>query len=385
MDDKRILIVITALNVGGAEQHLLRILPELRQRGFNICVYVTNHPGTMAQEMENRGVHVIAPFGHTWFTQRGRVFIYAVSLLTLIGWILRYKPSVLHFFLPGSYLLGGIAGWFMRCPCMIMSRRITHEYQKNHFIIARFEKWLHKKMQFILANSLQIKKELQAEGVPESKLKIIYNGVDLNYYSTPIDRFQKRHALNLTPHTLVIMIIANLFTRKGHKDLLQALAQIKQNLPHPWVLLCIGRDGGEQRALENLREQWALTEHVHFLGERRDIAELQAIADVGVLSSHEEGFSNALIECMAAGLPMIVTHVGGNAEAILHRVCGIVVPPKEPSALAEAILTLAQDPDLRRCYARAAQERVGYHFSHVTCVNQYEALYKSLLAPQITP
>ncbi|MDZ4057391.1 MAG: glycosyltransferase, partial [Polynucleobacter sp.] len=97
--------------------------------------------------------------------------------------------------------------------------------------------------------------------------------------------------------------------------------------------------------------------------------------DIGVLCSHEEGFSNAVLESMAARLPMIVTDVGGNAEAVEDGVTGYVIPPKNPVELARALQRLALDPD-RRLIGERGRERVETHFSMATCINDYLSLYR---------
>jgi glycosyltransferase involved in cell wall biosynthesis len=119
------------------------------------------------------------------------------------------------------------------------------------------------------------------------------------------------------------------------------------------------------------------------MGLRSDIASLMSASDVGVLCSHQEGFSNAILEAMAAGLPMIVTDVGGNAEAVLAGETGLVVPPSHPEALAEALVSLARDPLLRKAFGEAGRARLETRFRLDSCVARYHALYRGLLRGQI--
>jgi glycosyltransferase involved in cell wall biosynthesis len=111
-----------------------------------------------------------------------------------------------------------------------------------------------------------------------------------------------------------------------------------------------------------------------------DVGPCLAAADIGVLSSHEEGFSNAVLEGMAAGLPMLVTDVGGNAEAVLDGEHGHVVPARDPSALAARLVALALDPAQRRRFGAAAKARAQDCFSVDACVSQYLQMYRKLLA-----
>ena len=119
--------------------------------------------------------------------------------------------------------------------------------------------------------------------------------------------------------------------------------------------------------------------HVSFLGERADAPALLRIADLAVLPSHEEGFSNALIEKMAAGLPVVATDVGGNAEALDGGRAGVLVPPHDPNAMAEAIRCFAQSPGMRAELGRIARNRALHAYSIGHCVDQYEAIYTRLL------
>ena len=139
------------------------------------------------------------------------------------------------------------------------------------------------------------------------------------------------------------------------------------------------RDDGAGLEIRTMARQLGIDDRVSFLGLRLDVPDLVSASDVGLLSSHQEGFSNTILEAMAAGLPMIVTNVGGNAEAVVDGETGLVVPARDPHALAEAIVLIARDPNLRRRYGAAGRKRVESMFSLDACVAKYEALYRGLL------
>ena len=125
-----------------------------------------------------------------------------------------------------------------------------------------------------------------------------------------------------------------------------------------------------------------LDKRIFWLGSRRDIPNLLSQADVGVLPSHEEGFSNAILEGMAAGLPMVVTDVGGNSEAVIDGETGFVVPSKDPKALAVALERLITDSEMRKSMGKAGRQRVEERFSLDSCVDAYEALFQEVLECQ---
>jgi glycosyltransferase involved in cell wall biosynthesis len=115
-----------------------------------------------------------------------------------------------------------------------------------------------------------------------------------------------------------------------------------------------------------------------WLGERSDVEDLLFASDIFVLPSHQEGFSNALLEAMAASVPAIATAVGGNSDAVVDGETGLLVPPSNPRSLAAAILRLAKNPELCRRFAEAGRRRVEQKFSLEACVDRYEKLYRAM-------
>lgn len=261
----------------------------------------------------------------------------------------------------------------------MMSRRSQNNYQKHLIWSGFIERLWHRRMSAVLGNSKNVVKQLSEEGVQEDRLYLVYNGVDLSAFGQKIPQQVARDRLGLGREALVFVIVANLIPYKGHADLLHAFARIKDSLPQNWVLLCAGRDDGIGAYLQDLVEELGLTQRVHWLGSVKDVPSLLAAADVTLLTSHEEGFSNALIEYMATGLPTVATDVGGNAEAVLDGQTGLIVPPRNPEALGEAILRLSSDPALRKQYGDAAQTMVRERYSLDACVDNYLRLYRKVL------
>ena len=366
-----LLIVISSLDLGGTEKHLLTVLPCLLNN-YDITIYTTSHRGLLESQFIQQGIRIVGS-EQKYFQKRNLMtnfFVLAKRLLQITLQLRRESYDVIHFFLPGSYLLGGVAAVMLNKKHLIMSRRSQNDYQKKHKIGAVIEKKLHRHMNFITGNSHTVMRQLKDEGVKDSQLRLIYNGVMI--------RNGMSH--NTANARVTMMIVANLIFYKGHADLLQALALIKDQLPFDWQLLCVGHDGGELKKLITLTDSLGLSSHIQWLGQRLDIPDLTAMADIGLLVSHEEGFSNAILEFMAAGKPMVVTDVGGNAEAIVDGVCGIVVPPKDCTKLADAILRLATNKELQLSYGDAAKQRAIECFSLERCVAKYNQLYKDVLA-----
>jgi glycosyltransferase involved in cell wall biosynthesis len=378
--DRRLLVVTESLGVGGTESHLIRLLSRLAAAGWSVAVFCLTERGERAEQVENAGVEVFA--APPLAKRKGLLLRYpahiALASNKLYGLMRRWRPNIAHFYLPGPYLVGTPVAIAARTPIKIMSRRSLSDYQRNWPTVARLERRLHVKMDAVIGNSRAVVRELLAEGVPQAKVRLIYNGIDV---LQPLpDRNEARRALGLDDDTLVGVVVANLIPYKAHRDLIRGLSHVARNLTMPLRILCAGRDHGLRSELEALAAARGITENIQFLGQRSDVSRLLAAADFGLLTPcGNEGFSNVILESMAAGLAMIVTDVGGNAEAVVDAETGFVVPPRNPEAIGDAILCLARDPEQRERLGAAARKRVEETFSLDQCVQAHAELYQEML------
>ena len=376
----RILIVAEALGYGGTESHLVTVLPRLAEAGLDISVFCLADSGPRAAELEQAGVRVLT--ASRVASRRTKRLLYplqaGLDCSALYAFARQWRPCIAHFFLPGPYLLGAPVAMAAQIPIRVMSRRSLAHYQQNWMGARHVERLLHPRMTAIVGNCRAILRELKQEGVVEAKLRLIYNGIELS--AAKHDKGEARAALGLEAETLIGIVVANLIPYKGHRDLIEALALAASQLPPSWQLLCVGADNDLRPELETFAAAKGLAGNVHFLGQRFDVDRFLEAADFGVLPSRaNEGFSNAILELMRASLPMIVTDVGGNAEAVVDGETGIVVPPADPAALAAALLRVARDLALRRKLGEAGRKRVATQFTLDACVANYGALYDELL------
>ena len=375
---QKILYVIGSLDLGGAERHVSLISPRLKQLGWEPIIYCITRRGIQSDGVEKNGVRVIGPPWEIGPGQMpfGKLVRMVASCIKLFGLLLFQRPQIVHFFLPLAYVIGAPLAFLARSPILIMSRRSLNLYQRQHPVLSRLEMWLHRRMDAILGNSRAVVDQLvELEGCSRDKVSIIYNGIDV----ASIDRVEATDDTSISkPSVLVFIIVANLIHYKGHSDLIEAFAIVQQRLPERWSLLCIGRDDGIRAKLEIQTQKLNLASHVHFLGERTDVASLLKLADIGILCSHQEGFANAILEGMAAGLPMVATDVGGNAEAVVHGQTGLIVAPHDPAALGAAILELASNALAREQMGSAARRRVEERFSMDQCVSHYDDFYHAV-------
>jgi len=379
----RVLFVVGSLEIGGAEQHVAQVATALKARGWAPELFAFTLGGPLTKRLEAEGVPIYGHHSPKWLMEfrHQRLKAYASLLITaaaLLRLLWSRPPDVIHFFLPAAYLVGGIAATVAGMRPRIMSRRSLRNYQLAHPVYAWVEKLLHPRMDMICGNSRAVIRQLEQEGVDVHRLRLIYNGVDLWRFDLPSDCPLLRADIGISPSAFVIVMVANLIPYKGHADLLQALAIIQGELPAPWVFLAIGRDDGIGDELARQAEALGVEKNVRWLGSRTDVPELLRLADVGVLSSHQEGFSNAVLEGMAAGLPMVVTDVGGNREAVVDGETGSVVPAKDPGALAAAILAMANNPQRSEMGLRG-RARIEQRFTLTKCVDAYVSLYSEFL------
>jgi glycosyltransferase involved in cell wall biosynthesis len=377
---RRLLVVTESLGIGGTESHLIRLLVPLIQRGWNIAVYCLSERGCRADQVSASGIQVVSsPLSTDRSAGESRNPVKIALAANRLFWLLRqWRPDIVHFYLPGPYLVGAPVSLAAGTPVKIMSRRSLSCYQKRRPLAALTERLLHRHMDAIIGNSRAVVGELTSEKIRNDKIRLIYNGIEAS--ACHPEPLEARRKLGLDPQMLVGLTVANLIEYKGHHHLIEALAQVSRDLPPHWRVLCAGRDQGLRSKLETLVAARGISQNVQFLGEYSEVSMLFAAADFGVLSSWEEGFSNVVLEAMAAGLPMIVTDVGGNPEAVLNGETGFVVPPRDPAALGGAILRMARDPDLRRRLGDAGQARVKQEFSMERCVDAHLSLYEELLA-----
>lgn len=373
----RVLIVIGQLDLGGAERHLAQVAPALRARGLDVNLFALKPGGALAADLRARGVPV------WWRAGRRPGLLGLIQAGMHLARHLRSRPyDIVHFFLPAAYLVGMLASLGLPVK-RVMSRRSLAFYQRRYPGVRPLERWLHRRLAAAIANSAAVARELRAEGVESTRLAILYNGVV--DHAAAHDRLSARTHHGLGAESLVLVMVANLIAYKGHADLLQALALAAERLPRDWTMLFAGRDDGIGDALRAQAKQLGIEAHLRWLGAVDEVGPLLAAADIGVLASHEEGFSNSVLEGMAAGLPMVVTDVGGNAEAVVDGVCGRVVPARDPAALAAALLELAHAPAERLRMGEAARARAAKHFTLEACVARYETLYRNLVAGVAPP
>jgi glycosyltransferase involved in cell wall biosynthesis len=209
------------------------------------------------------------------------------------------------------------------------------------------------------------------EKIPESKLATIPNGIDLQPVRT--DPARLRQELGISPATTVIGTAGRLTHQKGMEFLIQAAGLLAPRFPDLTVLI-VG-EGSEQNALQEMVRSAGLQDRVRLLGLRMDIPDLLALFDIYALPSRWEGLPMAILEAMAASLPIVASAVGGVPTAVREGVNGLLVPPENPVALAGALEKLLDEPQLRKRMGEAGRKRYEAGFTARQMTRRYERLY----------
>jgi len=370
MNRSRILVVGPPLTIGGTERHLAKVLPALARRGFDVHLHVMARGGELEQLIAEAGIEIEGPPPGLSRPIRATRF-----LAGLVARLRSLRPDLVHLFLPEPVLIGSIAARISGRFPIIVSRRSLSTYRAGRATGGALERLATRHADALIGNSRAVSAELLSESGDARKIGLIYNGIVVPELITVEERAVRRARIGIAPDAFLLMTVANLLPYKGHADLIAALALAAPRLPDSWRLALVGRDGGIGEELDKMLVEAGLQESVLRVGVRPDATELVAAADLAVLPSHEEGFSNALIEGMAAGTPSIATRVGGNVDAIEHGVSGLLASPRDPRSIAEAIERLVENPDLARQLGCAARARIQSRFEETTMLDRYERLW----------
>jgi glycosyltransferase involved in cell wall biosynthesis len=225
--------------------------------------------------------------------------------------------------------------------------------------------------QEVYAVSADLRNHIVAEGFPPARVGVIYNGIELQPLADSAARAQTRAQLHVSDDTLVVGTIARLDPVKDIPTMIEAMAILRQTSP---AMLAIVGDGAERAALERDVARHSLAGAVRFLGHRDDARTWLAGCDVYANSSIHEGVSLTILEAMSAAVPVVATSVGGTPEIVDDK-CGVLVPARDPRAMARALQELAATPDRRRTMGCTARRRVEERYTIERMVSEYRDAY----------
>jgi glycosyltransferase involved in cell wall biosynthesis len=364
-----VMYFIDSMNFGGAEMLLLNLASALKKRGYRVSVRYST-PGPLVKEFEKIDIPVVR------LPRLARVDPFL--LLRMWREILLEKPDIVHTHLFKSDFHGRIAARLAGVPVVVSTLHNCDNWAKNP-VLSRIYGLTARLADKIIAVSQEVKDFAVSVGLSRTEyLEIIPNAVPFEQFrKNNVLRKKVRSELNISENGPVLGIVARLSEQKDHANFIQAAKLIYQEVPETHFLI-VG-DGPLRKSLEDLANSLDLGHVVIFCGARRDIRAIYSALDILVFSSRWEGLPVALLEGMAAELPIVATAVGGIPGTLKDQMMGYLVPPADTVALANACLQLVKNPEMRRKMGTAGYEHVKSNYSVDTMVNATFKLYQTLL------
>ncbi|HEX5735897.1 MAG TPA: glycosyltransferase [Blastocatellia bacterium] len=374
---RKVLQLIGSFHQGGSELQAIQLARLLHDSGrYELHVACLDPTGVLRDEIERLEIAEIPEFRLTSFYNRN-----AVTQLLRFARLLREREIDIiqtHDFY--SNVFGMAAGRLARVPARIAARRETSGWRTP--AQKTVERAAYRLAHAVVANAEAVRNQLIKEGVRRDKIAVVYNGLNPERI-TPnpaLDRQQKLASLGLPQiqDRRFITIVANLrHPVKDHSTFLRAARRVREVVPQACFVIA-----GEGPLIDETRafaRQLGIEENLFFLGHCEQVAELLSISDVCVLSSKAEGFSNAILEYMAASRPAVVTDVGGAREAVVEGESGYLVQAGDDQLMGAHIITLLVDPQKADSMGRRAREIVDEKFSLQAQLERTERLYDRLL------
>ncbi len=356
-----------AFYLGGTEGQILELLRGLGS-SYRVSVGVLDRKGPLLGEVEHLGYALHAfplagSFARPWTL---------VQVVRLAAWLKRERTELVHVHDYTATLLAVPAARLAGCKVVVGRLDLAHWHNPAQRLLLQ---QMTRLADHVVANADAIRTLLvESEGLPTERVSVVRNGLDLARFDA-----RRREGLKAplpdTGGAPVVIHVANMnHVVKRHEDLLHALAEVKRH-GTPLHAFLVG-DGPRRRELERLAHALGVAGQAHFLGHRQDVPALYARGTLGLLCSTHEGLSNAVMEGMAAGLPMVVTRAGGNPELVRHGEQGLVVPVESPRALAGALRTLLAQPARARQMGERGRAFVERELSLSRMVAAHDAVYR---------
>ncbi len=373
---RKIIYIIGSFNVGGAEKQLSMLASSLAKQNHQVHLFSLESSGPLRESLEDAGVNTHLGGYDSNAPRWQKILLLMRAQLRLLRLLFNVKPQVIHAFLPLTNFMGALAGHVSGVKIVITSRRALGTHQDRHRWWSIFDRLANRWSTVITGNSQAVIDDtIRRDRVAPGKMRLIYNGLNLGGHSVfSIERHAIRSGLGLTKEMVGIVYVANLIPYKGHLELIEAhsfLCRKRKNLR----LFLIGEDRGIGDSLERRSQQLGVASSVFMLGRRNDVSRILSAMDIGVMASHEEGCSNALLEKLAAGLPVAATAVGGNTEVLSNMPGCVLSKPRSAEALAAAIEILIGKESLPSISARHRIDSITRRFSVSTMVDAHERLY----------
>jgi glycosyltransferase involved in cell wall biosynthesis len=357
--------------VEGVLLKVMRLIPRERYR-FSVATFAMEQ--TLSAANQFPCPLYVFPIKKTY---DWNAFKTAVKLRRLIR---TQKVTIVHTFLESADIWGGLVAKLSGCPVLISSRRDMGCFRSAKHVLGY---WLiNKLVDQVQAVSEQVRDFcIKSDGLSPQKVVTLYNGVELERFAAVNGLVDLRTELRLEPDAPVITTVANIRPVKGIDILIRAAAIVCSEFPRARFLI-VGQvlDRPHFDQLRGLVERLHIADNIIFLGKSEKVLPLLKLSTLFCLLSRSEGFSNAILEAMATGLPCVVTAVGGNPEAIEDDRSGFLVESEDAETAADRILALLRHPERARRMGEVGRQTIASKFTSEMMVDGWAKLYDDLLA-----
>jgi glycosyltransferase involved in cell wall biosynthesis len=379
----KVLRIIARLNVGGPAIQACALTTRLNPTKYDTRLVAGSEAPGEGSYLDLHGTPIgnlikVPALGRELSPQHD-----VATLTTLVRLMRRERPHIVHTHTAKAGTLGRLAARITGVPIVVHT---FHGHVLDGYfsplktrIFAGIERALARTTTRLIAVTPTVRDELIAKGVGErDRYRVIRLGLELDRFLTAEEwRGALRQELGLMPGIPLVGIVGRLVPIKAHDVFLEAAARVAARTPAHFVVV---GDGELRTRLEARAAALGLTPRVHFLGWRADLPRIYADLDVVALSSLNEGSPVALIEAMASECAVVSTRVGGVADVVMHGRTGVLVPSRDATALADAILSLLEDADRRREFGRAGRAAVFPAYDMRRLLADIDALYSELIA-----
>lgn len=362
----RLTYLITDLQVGGVPLHLYRLATGMAAARYDVRVIALADPGPVGAMLKRAGVPVDACEARSPRDVR--------TLTRLYGYLRRSRPDVLHALLFHANVAARLVGPAAGVPVsrIICEIQTVERVRGWHLALDNLTCRL---CRFEVGNSPSVLEHLARHAhIPRSRLRCVWGAVDADRFATarPLDR----HTLGVRADERLIVWAGRLDPVKGFEEMIGAVARVARR----WLIrFVLAGEGAYRPQIEALIRAHSLDERVALLGNRPDVPNLLATADVFLFGSRTEGLPNALLEAMAAGLPVVVTDVAGNRDLVAHEQTGLLVAAGSAESLAGGLERVLERPGWAGTLGRQAQKWVIENFDASSFVPRWEHVYSSLI------
>ena len=371
-----VLQLIDSFHQGGSERQALQLTRLLAKSGrFQVHLASLNPEGSLRATIEDLNLGTIPSFPLTSFYDRNAIH----QSRRFMDYLKSSRISILHTHDFYTNVFGMTAAALTRLPVRIASMRETEGMRTPSQ--KKVQRVAYSMSHQVVANCNAVREKLIADSIRTDKVTVIYNGLDFGRLATPNSRHETLSLLGVPAEKRTrrfVTIVANMRHEvKDYPMFLRSAKRVKDAVPESAFLLA--GEGELKSALHDLAQELGILDSVIFLGRCDKIAELLSISEICVLSSKAEGFSNSILEYMAAARPVVATEVGGAAEAIREGETGYLVPSGNDELMAARLVTLLRDPEKARRMGDAGRRVVEEKFSCQAQLARTEDLYLRLL------